>query len=47
MPNDDKDLWIGGDNDEEVRSDVQPKTKPKIKLLAIQVRSLDHLELSH
>ncbi len=45
MPHDDKDTWIEGDNDVEMGSDVQPKTKPENKLLSIQVRSLDHLEL--
>ena len=31
-------MWIEGENDVEMTSDVQLKTKPEIKLLSIQVR---------
>lgn len=38
MPNDDKDedMWMD-ENDTEMRDIVQPKEKPAIKLLSIQV----------
>jgi hypothetical protein len=41
MPSDDKDSWTGGENNVEMSSDVQLKTKPEIKLLSVQVCPLD------
>ena len=48
MPNEDQDMWIGGDGDIEMRSDenVEPKTQADIKLLSTQVCRLDRLEFN-